>query len=385
MFDINILAGNIKAYRHKMGIKQFELADKLSVSPQAVSNWEQSLSIPDIGNLCALAELFDITLDTLVLRKQHRRSLMIAVDGGGSKTEFVLFTDEGHIKNRIVLGGSNPNVVGIEKSQYVLKTGIDMLCAVGTDIIGIYCGIAGAFAGDNQKRLGSFLRETYPDLTVACSSDILNVAASVTDAERCITVICGTGSNVTAMNGKEIKRVGGGGYLFDGKGSGFDIGRDVISAVLAAEDGIGAETFLTELVTERLGGSVWESLNAIYAQEKSYVASFAQEGFEAYRKGDPVAVGIIESNLNTLADRINFAARSCDCGNQVIISGGLTHKKDILSDILAKRLDKGLQIVFPTLPQIYGASRLCCRHCNVGHKDFAENFTKDYTCYAENK
>lgn len=383
MFDVKILAENIRKYRLEAGLRQFELADRLGVSPQAVSKWEQANAVPDVGNLCTLSDLYGVTLDKLVLRKYVEKIFMIAVDGGGTKTEFVLFSNEGNIKNRLVLDGCNPNVVGIEKTYKILKTGIDNLRSDDVDVLGIYCGIAGAFSGNNKMLIDNFLHKTYPNVITECSSDIRNVAASVIEEEKCITVICGTGSNVSIINGKDIKRIGGWGYLFDGKGSGFDIGRDAISAVLAYEDGIGDKTMLTSLITQRLGGSVWDNINYIYSQDKGFVASFTKEVFKAYREGDRTAIDIIESNITALADKINFAVKNYDCGNKLIISGGLINQKDILMEIFEKKLEGNLKMIFPTLPQIFGASKLCIRKCKVDSNNFTENFTRDYAQYME--
>ena len=40
MFDIMALAENIKTYRNEKGWNQYEFAERLSISPQAVSKWE---------------------------------------------------------------------------------------------------------------------------------------------------------------------------------------------------------------------------------------------------------------------------------------------------------------------------------------------------------
>ena len=49
---------------------QRELADKISVSPQVVSNWEREYSAPDTDDVAILAELFDVPADYLLGRTQ---------------------------------------------------------------------------------------------------------------------------------------------------------------------------------------------------------------------------------------------------------------------------------------------------------------------------
>ena len=45
---------------------QFELADRLGISYQAVSNWERGNSMPDIAKLPELAEIFGVTVDEIL-------------------------------------------------------------------------------------------------------------------------------------------------------------------------------------------------------------------------------------------------------------------------------------------------------------------------------
>ena len=60
------IGGNIAAYRKRMGLTQAGLAEKLNYSDKAVSKWERGESVPDVLTLVQLAELFEITVDTLL-------------------------------------------------------------------------------------------------------------------------------------------------------------------------------------------------------------------------------------------------------------------------------------------------------------------------------
>ncbi len=57
------------ALRKQKGLSQEELAHRLNVSRQTVSKWEVGESSPDMEKLVAISELFDISLDELVLDK----------------------------------------------------------------------------------------------------------------------------------------------------------------------------------------------------------------------------------------------------------------------------------------------------------------------------
>ena len=66
VFDIMRVGANISKLRKAAGITQSELADRLNVSFQAVSNWERGQSCPDIANLMELASLFDVSVDRIL-------------------------------------------------------------------------------------------------------------------------------------------------------------------------------------------------------------------------------------------------------------------------------------------------------------------------------
>ena len=60
------LGKRIAAQRREKGLKQDELAEKLGVSPQAVSKWENDQTCPDISILPQLAKILGISVDTLL-------------------------------------------------------------------------------------------------------------------------------------------------------------------------------------------------------------------------------------------------------------------------------------------------------------------------------
>ena len=53
-------------YRKKMNLSQEELAEKIYVTRQSISNWENDKTYPDIHSLLLLSHIFQVTLDTLV-------------------------------------------------------------------------------------------------------------------------------------------------------------------------------------------------------------------------------------------------------------------------------------------------------------------------------
>lgn len=59
----------LKNLRSQAGYSQEQLAEKLNASRQAITKWETAGGLPDIENIIAIANLFDISIDELLARK----------------------------------------------------------------------------------------------------------------------------------------------------------------------------------------------------------------------------------------------------------------------------------------------------------------------------
>lgn len=304
--------------------------------------------------------------------------IYLAIDGGGTKTEFVLFTQDGFVHSRIVLGGSNPNSVGIENAGQVLESGVGRMLAHAPELRHVYAGIAGCMNPGNQKALTNHLNRVFPALTCVIRSDTLNVIHSAECKDKCVAAICGTGSVVYAKTPDGMHRLGGWGNRFDSAGSGYDIGRDAVSAALADNDGIGQPTCIRALLEERLGGNVWDRINRLYAMPKEQIAQLSSLVFEAYERGDKVAEEILSRNMARVAFLANHAFDTYDCGNTLVLAGGLTAREDMLQKLLYPKLRNGIVPVVASLPQIYGACVCCMASFEECLPGFRENFEKSY-------
>ena len=83
MENVNIvLAANILKYRKRSGLSQDELAQKLGVTFQAVSKWENAKAAPDITFLPIMADLFDCSIDDLFsyVSRNNRQEINLMPD-----------------------------------------------------------------------------------------------------------------------------------------------------------------------------------------------------------------------------------------------------------------------------------------------------------------
>ena len=60
------IGSKIKKYREEQNISQEELALKIFVSMQTISNWETNKSYPDIKSLTMLSNIFNVSLDNFI-------------------------------------------------------------------------------------------------------------------------------------------------------------------------------------------------------------------------------------------------------------------------------------------------------------------------------
>ncbi len=369
--DGKALAKNLREFRISNGLTQTEIARRLFVTPQTVSKWENGTALPDVENLCGLATVLRTTPDRLLGIGQREESVFLGIDAGGTKSDLVLFRADGTVLRRMIVPGANPNACGLEQAVEILTDGIRRV-SEGHVVAGIFAGIAGVVSGDNRARMTAAFRKKLPGIRFTLESDIENVIFSVRGAERCIALICGTGSVVYAWDGKDLHRVGGYGYLFDGLGSGYDIGRDALSACFEADDGLRPASELTRLVHERLEGRPWDKLSELYAGGRDKIAQFSPLVFEASRRGDETATDIINRNLGRLMRLIDHARRTFGDTKTVICAGGNTRNPEFR----AYFEERGISPVIPEAPPVYGACVRCAGIYGVGTdpEAFDKNF-----------
>lgn len=91
------LANQIKKYRTNINLSQEELGEKIYVTRQTISNWENNKSYPDIHSLLLLSSLFNISLDQLT--KGDIKIMKEAI----SKEELQKFNRDGNIFSLLLI------------------------------------------------------------------------------------------------------------------------------------------------------------------------------------------------------------------------------------------------------------------------------------------
>ena len=78
----------IKNIRQSLGITQSELAEKLNITPQQVSKYENGEDKVSICILCNIADIFQCDIDVILPQQKYNRSALLKVSENNSKFNF---------------------------------------------------------------------------------------------------------------------------------------------------------------------------------------------------------------------------------------------------------------------------------------------------------
>lgn len=125
-----LISEKIKLLRQDNKLTQKELALKLHVSAQAVSNWELNKGFPDISNLIMLSDLFDITLDSLIKEDADMKEQLL--QDKADKNINIIFSTIALTVCLVIFGYATYNVIASHFNEL--------------HIMGITVGILGTFS-----------------------------------------------------------------------------------------------------------------------------------------------------------------------------------------------------------------------------------------------
>lgn len=83
-----LISERIRHYRKKCGLSQEELGEKLLVSRQTISLWEQGQTVPTIDNLIRLKDIFQVSTDEILgVEEESEEPAKAAEEPSGNSTE----------------------------------------------------------------------------------------------------------------------------------------------------------------------------------------------------------------------------------------------------------------------------------------------------------
>lgn len=113
-----ITIGNrISSLRKEKGITQEEIAEKLGVTPQAVSKWENDISYPDILLLPQIAQMLGVTVDELLSGNSEKETRILPAEQRKNIDDMML---------KIIINSSDGDKVHINLPIPLVKLGLEM-------------------------------------------------------------------------------------------------------------------------------------------------------------------------------------------------------------------------------------------------------------------
>ncbi|MDO4192916.1 MAG: BadF/BadG/BcrA/BcrD ATPase family protein [Erysipelotrichaceae bacterium] len=282
---------------------------------------------------------------------------LLGIDGGGTKTRFKLTGNAGNTVRETVLGPSNPNDIGVERTIETLRSGIrTVLDEIPAETVYAYAGIAGAASGRNRDAVCACMQE-FGFAGSDAGGDVENILSAGLNGHDGMILILGTGICAFSVKDGIRYRTGGWGYLLDKGGSGYNYGCDVLNAYYSAIDHTGSDTLLSDLVERKTDMNSSQLLTKIYELGKPYIASFAPLAFEAAELGDRTARGIISGNIQATVRIIETGLRPF-AGKPVpvVLSGGLTENRKLIGMIREQLpAETGEMVRILSVPPVDGA------------------------------
>jgi len=262
--------------------------------------------------------------------------LVIAVDGGGSKTDAVALELDGTVVAEARGTTSSPHLIGLRESADLVaaligrlreQTGPRPIAAANLYLSGL----------DLPSELDAFRAQLagtpWADATV--DNDLFALLRAGTDEADAVAVVCGTGINAVGVraDGRTVRYPALGAISGDW-GGGWHLGERALWFAARAADGRGAPTALEQAVPAAFGlGSVQEVIEALHFGRlpNRDLARLSPTVFACSREGDAIAGSLVDEQAEEIATFAVTTLRRLDLLGQpvpVVLGGGVIGGRD---------------------------------------------------------
>lgn len=302
-------------------------------------------------------------------------------DGGGTKTSMELRGSDGKKLGRHTSGPLNYNSCEPWQVRETALTLLKQMAQFGPleEYGGLCIAAAGVSNQDARTFLEATLREGGYTGRIWIVGDQEAALRGAVGRQPGMVLVSGTGSICFGKNAAgETHRAGGRGHLIDDEGSGYAIGRDILSSVVRQADGRMQKTGLYDAVMHRLGAHCVEDVvHYVYknVNAKQNISALAPLLSDAWEQGDPAAVQIADKAGQELASLAAAVAERLSLQSAVLALTGsvLDHcapVRECLGKALAQRLPE-LQLICARQDAAAGAALLAMDLCIKGGNDHA--------------
>jgi len=285
------------------------------------------------------------------------------LDGGGTKTALLCMDQAGRVVAEHAFGPLNVNGTDWEDVRRVLGEAAAFLADLPGQCAGLTVSAAGLSNPEARGIILSALQAAGYLGPVDLRGDQEAALRGAVGPAGAV-LIAGTGSICYGRNlDGQTARCGGWGNLLDDEGSGYAIGRDILRALLWAQDGRGPATRLTALVQAHLGSAQpGDIIRFVHApgRNKRDVAAISTLLPPALAEGDEAAMDIAHKAADGLAMLCPPVLGSLGLqGGELALAGGVLAHIPLIHQRVREQLNRqypGLSIIAPRHSPAWGAA-----------------------------
>lgn len=313
--------------------------------------------------------------------------LFLGIDGGGTKTEFVLCDQAGNILATQKFGSASHWQFGGERLAGILEAGFyGVLGTVGrkaSDVAAVGFGMSGyGEDGDKDKASTKICEDFFGNIPIGiCNDTEVGLIASL-GFEPGINIVNGTGAMAVGRDNRgNVDRAGGWGHEIGDEGSGNWLGMRLLEMFAKQSDGRIERTALYGYVKEQFHiDKDFEMITLFhneYYQNRSKVASLQKILCELAGMGDPCALALYDQSAAEVALLAKALRSRMDFTDPVKVSysGGVFEGGDFIRDPFRRRLtEMGFAYTKPRFMPIQGTIILAAKQVDM-HEELMNRFS----------
>lgn len=307
--------------------------------------------------------------------------IFVGIDAGGTASRCLVMDAEGRAVARVTGPGANLHNLGIDgTAQLILRLVQDAIGDVDRER---YAHAAAAVAGldteASRNSLCQALREIAPTLHWRTENDALAAWKGAFGALASgVVAVAGTGSVALARHDGCEARAGGWGWMLGDEGSGYEIGRAALVAILREDDRFGQETSLRYVILRQLGLACAHDIidHRHFHMAPADVAALAPIVLEHAGDNDAVALSIVQDAAAALIRMGRAAAEAIAPGRTweipFSVVGGVGSHPVFRSCIRDRAQNQELRLAWhepegsPVLGAVHLAREMARQQCWLG-------------------
>lgn len=297
----------------------------------------------------------------------------LGIDGGGTKTEFLIIDDKGSILGHTIKGTCHYKQTSIENFKNIMNKGITEVCnqvnISSGEIDYSFIGVPGY--GEIQEdisTLESILGDILCSKNYQCGNDAIVAWAGSLGCQPGINIVAGTGAIAYGVdkNGKTIRSSGWGHFCGD-EGSAFWLGKKVIETFTKEADGRVEKTPLYEIVKKELNiTDDFQLLDIVtnkLRERREEIAKFAKMLHKAAKANDKIAIEIYSNaayehyiTIRAILEKLDFSQNE-----EILISysGGVFNAEEYVIKPFRENLKRDIEnikLIQPILKPVSGGA-----------------------------